>query len=110
MSITPPGDAGLDRARALSGAVGRHARERALELLTAHTAAVEEGERAAALNRVFAEVRDDDSAVLALVCALASYGAAIAETAVALSELPMAAELTAGALIGGLARTSLTLD
>lgn len=103
-------DADLQRARALSGTVGRHARERALELLTAHTDAVGEHVRGPALDRVFAEVRGDEVAQLALLRALASYGAALAEAAVTLSELPMPAELSAGVLIGGLARSSLTVD
>lgn len=98
----------LHQARALSGPVGRYARERALELLTAHTAAVSDDERTAALDRVFAEVRGDQAAILALVRALASYGAALAEAAVTLTDLPVGADLSAGFLIGGLARSSLT--
>jgi hypothetical protein len=104
------GDPDLQRAHALAGEVGRTAREQALELLTAHTAAVTDDERAAAVHRVLTEIRGDEPATVALVRALASYGAGLAEAAVALTELPLVTELTPGLLIGGLARSSLTIE
>lgn len=93
----------------LAGPTGRHARERALELLSAHTDMLSNSERTQALLRVFLEVHTDPVATLALLRAMASYGAALAEVAAGFAE-ELPGTLSAGALIGGLAHRSLTLD